>query len=462
MAAHAFIARTLDVIRERCPGDGDVDETSGFLRWVEDPQLGHAPYRHFLQLPELWTALRKCAQREVVESRESVEYTTLVDALRADPVIGGRFGTESVGGAGLGGGAWSPEGMMLTLVSQIVDHGANPDSATVSDCIDRWAAYMRREEEVVTVLAPLAEFTSEVTPLQFADDLAIVELDSDDIAALLKIGGWTVGSPWGDMPRGHSGFPASALIGQVFALCTTFRVPVAYNNTVGRAVDETVRTRTQVEDQIYAALRALRLFKRGRIGLHSVVNVIAGIDGRPNAILAGRVSNALRGRVPPYALERAERQAVEGFVRAFLNSDGGNDLLAVASRRFSYASDRSRPEDEVVDLMIAAESIFASDSGTADVTFRLSTRAALFSDEANAYRHQLLTFMKKAYAARSDIVHRGRVQRSSLKNLRGDAVPVEQLADDLERVVRDALKKGVQMVSSGEEFPPDWTQLLLD
>jgi len=463
VAAHDFIARVFDVIRERCPGPEDEDETAGFLRWVEDPQLGQTPYRHFVQLPELWTALKQCALREVAGLHESAEYGTLVEALRADPVIGSRLGTESVGGAGLGGGAWSPEGMIVTLVSELVDHGPKPDAATMSETIARWDAYMRRAEEVVTVLAPLAEFTSDIAPIQLTDDLAIVELGSDEIAALLTFGPWAVGGFGGNIPRGHSGFPPSVMLSRVFALRADYRAPVFYNNTVGPEVDETVRKRSEIEERISAGLRALRLYKRGRVGLHSIVNVVTGIDGRLSPILALLVSSALRGRVLPYSVEEQEWRSLEDFARAFLDSEGTSDLLSVAARRFGYASDRSRPDDEVVDLMIAAESIFASDTGaTADVTFRLSTRAALFADGDSPYRHQLLTFMKKAYRARSGIVHAGRPERSSLRNLRGDAVSVEQLADDLENVVRDALKKAVRMVSSGEAFPPNWDQLLLD
>jgi hypothetical protein len=59
-------------------------------------------------------------------------------------------------------------------------------------------------------------------------------------------------------------------------------------------------------------------------------------------------------------------------------------VLANAVRRFSYACERDRPDDRLVDLMIAAESLFlGGESGPGnrgELSYRLSLRAAFFID----------------------------------------------------------------------------------
>ena len=49
--------------------------------------------------------------------------------------------------------------------------------------------------------------------------------------------------------------------------------------------------------------------------------------------------------------------------------------------------------------------------------------------------------MRKAYATRSQIVHRGELDADKLKDINGTAATPEQVADDLEDIIRTALKK---------------------
>ena len=84
-------------------------------------------------------------------------------------------------------------------------------------------------------------------------------------------------------------------------------------------------------------------------------------------------------------------------------------MIALALRRFGYAADRSRPDDEIVDLLIAAESLFLTNT--------------------------------------------------DIPTLAGGSPTVESFADELEEILRRSLK-AIGRVASGEGFPPNWDELL--
>jgi putative transposase len=80
-----------------------------------------------------------------------------------------------------------------------------------------------------------------------------------------------------------------------------------------------------------------------------------------------------------------------------------------AVKRFSYASERDRPDDRLVDLMIAAESLFLCSeddpANRGELRYRLALRAAFFIDSRDYSRREVFNHMRKAYDNRSAIVH---------------------------------------------------------
>jgi hypothetical protein len=81
--------------------------------------------------------------------------------------------------------------------------------------------------------------------------------------------------------------------------------------------------------------------------------------------------------------------------------------LALALRRLSHQGQRERPEDELLDTMIAAEALYMTDMGDAaergEFRYRLALRAALWADPERVgfTRREVLNVMKSAYDARS-------------------------------------------------------------
>ena len=116
--------------------------------------------------------------------------------------------------------------------------------------------------------------------------------------------------------------------------------------------------------------------------------------------------------------------------------------LELAISRFVDARLRHTEVDALVDLVIAAEALFA-DKGAAsgEITFKLSLRAALFCDVPGSSRSSVRRFVAGAYGARSTVVHGGNLKKP--KNLRGEMTTLTEMIDDLEHILRIAIRRAV-------------------
>jgi hypothetical protein len=62
-----------------------------------------------------------------------------------------------------------------------------------------------------------------------------------------------------------------------------------------------------------------------------------------------------------------------------------------------------RSDDEIVDLVIAAESLFLGGKDPREMRFRLSLHAATFVELEDVSAKELAIFMRRAYDARSSV-----------------------------------------------------------
>lgn len=90
-----------------------------------------------------------------------------------------------------------------------------------------------------------------------------------------------------------------------------------------------------------------------------------------------------------------------------LDSPIVREELDVAIRRFGDSCVRHRNEDKLIDLMIAAESLFLRGTKEGEKSFRLALRAAQFFGEGGASK-EIYDRMRLAYYYRSVLVHGGK------------------------------------------------------
>jgi hypothetical protein len=137
--------------------------------------------------------------------------------------------------------------------------------------------------------------------------------------------------------------------------------------------------------------------------------------------------------------------------------------LALALRRLGYQAHRERVEDEMVDIMVAAEALYLSDLGPGELGFRLALRASALSDpeKLDMTRRNVFDLMKSAYDVRSKIVH-GNTPRPRDLKVKGAPVPLADFVQATEEVVRQGLREGLNRAATPRvKWPPDWDGMTL-
>jgi Apea-like HEPN len=137
--------------------------------------------------------------------------------------------------------------------------------------------------------------------------------------------------------------------------------------------------------------------------------------------------------------------------------------FALALRRLSYRASRDLAEDEMVDIMVAAEALYLSDLGTNELGFRLALRAAALSDprELAMTRREVFDLMKAAYQVRSTIVH-GNDPKPNHVQVRGQQVALGEFVQATVDIVRQGAREALtRAAGSNSAWPPDWGGLTL-
>jgi hypothetical protein len=145
-----------------------------------------------------------------------------------------------------------------------------------------------------------------------------------------------------------------------------------------------------------------------------------------------------------------------------LRRPGLHKALGLALRRLSYQAHRQRVEDELVDILIAAEALYLSDVGyTTELSFRLALHAAALCSpqKLTMTRRSVFDLMRSAYGVRSAIVH-GEAPRPKDLRVKGAQVPLVDFVQATEEVVRQGLRTALQRETKGK-WPPDWDGMTL-
>src|SRR5207253_6911492 len=118
------------------------------------------------------------------------------------------------------------------------------------------------------------------------------------------------------------------------------------------------RVREEAEHEVALVFQALRVFKAGCVSATGTFQYVTGWGkGAPVQGSIGPMFGWHSGQ--PYVLADDETQPFRELFRQ-LKAARTHRVIDSALRRFGYAAERILPEDEIVDLMIAAESLFLS------------------------------------------------------------------------------------------------------
>lgn len=134
-----------------------------------------------------------------------------------------------------------------------------------------------------------------------------------------------------------------------------------------------------------------------------------------------------------------------------------HDGLGTALCRFLYASERGREEDRLVDLLIAAESLFLLKDEKTELSYRLRQRVALLLGTTVEDRLKIAEDIRTAYDCRSKVVHGGREIRKE---------PLNVITPTIEGYLRASLRKAVNLAVSNNTGPKkawmEWDKMIYE
>jgi Apea-like HEPN len=144
-------------------------------------------------------------------------------------------------------------------------------------------------------------------------------------------------------------------------------------------------------------------------------------------------------------------------------------FLDIAMRRYSYAHERHRLEDKIVDLLIAAEALFLSDQKEdpykGEIRYRLSLRAAAFLAPEGESRRRIFRQMRAAYDLRSAVVHGTEAEKVKLpRQPDGGPTQLKDFVWAIQELIRVALHKaiGLALLPESPTALVTWDELIFN
>ncbi len=194
-------------------------------------------------------------------------------------------------------------------------------------------------------------------------------------------------------------------------------------------------------------LSALRLFK------HTQIRTAGHATWTDSYWLKGGTSYRVLGQWPYGGKFELSEGEVPQFLELWRLLEEGAARFGFSIHRFNLAFDRGLLADRIVDLVIAAEALFLGDLDEqyrGELRFRFALRAAKFIEHPNYGEHDIFRVMRRAYDARSAIVHGGSPKDTSLPDNQSAKLPT--FIDAIEELVRLGLRKALSMKEDGKKM----------
>lgn len=146
------------------------------------------------------------------------------------------------------------------------------------------------------------------------------------------------------------------------------------------------------------------------------------------------------------AEELMQLREVWSFIRQ-TNAGKFGKRVGNAARRMFYAETRTKQDDALVDLIVAAESLYLSENN--ELSYRTSLYASLWADGDAKKRREVFDAFRSAYKLRSNIVH-------------GSTAAADKVSEAIQQVkpiLRAAIRKALVHLSTNNDAP-DWDSMV--
>ncbi|RIE15867.1 HEPN domain-containing protein [Candidatus Cryosericum septentrionale] len=441
------------------PQEESVGTDSRFLASLKTyvpAALAHLDSRHppvdpaaLEEKPEciMWTAPsgQQCSRdrRRLVledELHNLAEYDALLAAIESDPAVAAVVGN------------WLAAGGMATYIDQneVADDPVRQmavrlgsfacDQNELDATCKAQERRLRSSTVDQTLVAILFGFDAERAPLQLRGGVEVDALNEDELRFCEF--------------EGFNGRWTAPRFGVRFRRALTRAI--GDENIVHATGAEGLAFQTEGHSAIQRVIEALRVFQAGDFASPGVFRYSWFHEFPVFSIAFDQRSRFLDG----YHLGTAQGNSFADFFREYMSLPSRNPI-ELALRRFVLAGETSRPDDRLVDLVTAAESLFL-EGAHGELKYRLAMRFAQFCEDADSTGPRLYLFMKDAYDARSGLVH-GVATADTLRvrSPKGDVMDFDSFVPLLESLLRSCFAKAIGLVSAGT-WPPQWETALLE
>jgi hypothetical protein len=318
-----------------------------------------------------------------------------------------------------------------------------------SAAYDGWLKAALAKSALQRVVAPLwgIDFKGRI---DLGDGAELGQLSDDEVSACLQMG--LISTPF---------------VGSGFASVES-RAAIRINLTLPRGLhdafsEDDKRAATEVGTAAWnfahEVLDALRVFRAGRFALAGPISI--------NEDFSSWQVSGERGGVPflfgtEFVLRDEEARNFAEWLPIYRRARKHGAVDAVV-RRFSYAGDRARKDDEIVDLVAALEALLLSElQDRGELRFRTALRGAVFIEAQELTQRQVQAQLRRAYDVRSAVAHGGTPSAKHLRSAAGDELTLAEFVDSVAELVRLAVRRAVDVVGAGGQWPPDWDGLVLE
>jgi len=278
--------------------------------------------------------------------------------------------------------------------------------------------------------APLQNFQCELEKIELANDLRIVKMskqEREDLWRCSRYGGW---------------LPDTLLPFLTHCVRLDFEKPKILEDS---SQDNSKNAFEETPDQVARGefdklLSALRLFKPGVVGYNLIKTIpITWLPiGVGSATLYGHPLE--RGK---YVLTESEANEFESFFAEFSKTKSISDRrspIALALSRFNNTYERRRPEDKLIDYMIAFEALYLRRE-PGEYGYRMAIRVASMLGSTPEEKKQIFSQITTAYRLRGKIVH------GSKDIMQKNSVSVEDISK-VEQHLRHSIREFIKLINS--------------
>lgn len=338
------------------------------------------------------------------------------------------------------------------------------DEKIFNDEYERFENFFYSDYISFQLTALLNNFHLDSTSLKLCDGSEISKLSTDEIAKYLDYGPLSLNDTFSDGTKSYNDLPRFAIHKSLNVRKKIIEQDEKRDHKKGH--EELMGFHYRF-DALENTMKALRLFKPGDFSFNSFFThsngwFYYGLFSYSSQKIPSHQMNS-------YSLDKTEETEFNKLHGFYTGSDfniAKYKYIQIAIDRLSYARERHRENDSLIDLLIAAEALFLSDAGKhkerGELRYRLALRSALFSD--NQEKKKIFELFKYAYDVRSTIVHGGEV-KGLPKDSAGKEMTLNDFVKKIEGLLRVSLLKAINLAANSklpDDSLADWDALVFN